>query len=186
MATYSRRLTRKRSSRSAEFMYLLIVLAAGAATAWWAGQQGALNLSAIQTVASVLGITETVGTTRPVGYSQAREQEAGAPPAPYCRPGETPAFANGLAALKQQVGNVMGTPVECEHAASIVGDTVQQTSTGLAAYNSLTNTDTFTDGWHHWALTPNGLVAWDGTESQPPLQATPPLDTAATTPDGTQ
>ena len=167
-------------------MYLLVVLVAGAATAWWAGQQAAMNLSAIQTVAAVLGINEKVGTTRPVGYSQAREQTADTPAAPYCQPGQTPAFVNGLATLKEQVGDVMGAPVECEHLASVVGDTVQQTSTGLAAYNSLTNTDTFTDGWRHWALTPNGLVRWEGTESQPPVQAASPADTAAAPPDGTQ
>jgi hypothetical protein len=181
MAAYSRRFTRKRSRRSAEFMYLLVVLAAGAATAWWAGQQAKLNLSVIQTAAAFAGMTETVGTTRPVGYSQAREQVEHAPAAaPYCEAGQTPAFANGMAALKQQIGDAMGTPVECEHAASVVGDTVQQTTTGLAAYNSLTNTETFTDGWRHWARTPSGLVSWEGTESQPPPA------TATSSPDGAQ
>ena len=72
----------------------------------------------------------------------------------------------------------MGVPIECEHASSGGGNTVQQTSTGLAAYNSLTNTDTFTDGWHHWALTPNVLVTWEGPEAQPPRQA-PASNTAA-------
>ena len=151
-------------------MWLLVVLTAGAATAWWAGSLAGLNLSIIQTAAAVLGIDEKVGITHEVGYSvvHAPSDQASAP---YCKSGETPAFTNGLAALHQQIGNVMGVPTECEHATSPTGDTVQQTSTGLAAFNSLTNTETFTDGWHHWALTPNGLVAWDGTEASPPLQA---------------
>jgi len=149
-------------------MYLLVVLAAGVATAYWAGHTIGMNLSAIQTVAAVLGINETVGTTREVGYTPARADAQATPAAPYCAPGEQPGFSNGMATLHAQVGDAMGTPVECEHPASVVGDTVQQTSTGLAAYSSITNTESFTDGWHHWALGPNGLVAWDGTSADPP------------------
>jgi hypothetical protein len=77
-----------------------------------------------------------------------------------------------MAALRAQVGDAMGNPVECEHGGSVVGDTVQQTSTGLATYSSMTNTETFTDGWHHWELGPNGLVAWEGTSADPPPQST--------------
>jgi len=166
MAYVSRRLTRKRSPLSAEFMCLLVVLAAGVVTAWWAGHTIGMNLSVIETVASVLGLNERTGSTHQVGYSL---EGKSAPPAPYCQLGEAPAFANGLAALKQQVGNVMGAPLECEHADSSAGDTVQQTSTGLAAYRASTNTASFTDGWRHWALTPGGLTSWEGTESDPPL-----------------
>jgi hypothetical protein len=171
MAAYRRHLVHKRSPLSAEFMYLLVVLVAGAATAWFAAHQIGMNLSVIETVASVLGINETVGTPHAVGYSQAQTDSADSALPPYCQSGTTPAFVNGLAALKQQIGDVMGTPLECEHVANVQGDTVQQTSTGLAAYDSLTNTDTFTDGWHHWALTSDGVVSWEGTESRPPVQA---------------
>ena len=52
----------------------------------------------------------------------------------------------------------MGAPLECEHPASGNGDTIQQTTTGLAAYTSATNTVSFTDGWRHWAITPSGFV----------------------------
>jgi hypothetical protein len=79
-----------------------------------------------------------------------------------------PAFALGLSGLKQQLGDSMGTPVECEHAISASGDTVQQTTTGLAAYDKATNTVSFTDGWRHWAITPRGFVAWEGSDSNPP------------------
>jgi hypothetical protein len=152
-------------------MYLIVVLMAATATAWFAAQQIGMNLSVIETLASLLGITETVGTTHPVGYPQVETDLSDSSLPPYCQAGKTPAFVNGLAALKQQIGDVMGTPLECEHVASAQGDTVQQTSTGLAAYDSLTNTDTFTDGWHHWALTLDGVVTWEGTDSGPPLQA---------------
>jgi hypothetical protein len=149
-------------------MYLLVVVAAAVATAYWAGHSIGMNLSVISTAASVLGIDETV-STQPVGYSEARaEAQAAEVIAPYCQPGQQPGFSNGLAELHAQVGDAMGTPVECEHSASVVGDTVQQTSTGLAAYDSLTNTETFTDGWRHWELSADGLVTWQGTSAEPP------------------
>jgi hypothetical protein len=164
---YISRHARRRSPLSAEFMYLLVVLVAGAATAWWAGQMLGMDLSAINDVASVLGIGETLGKTRPVGYTQAGTDEQA--PAPYCNPGQAPAFSKGFSELKQQVGDVMGAPVECEHVSSDAGDTIQQTTTGLAAYYKATNTLTFTDGWRHWAIAPNGFVTWEGTQSDPPL-----------------
>jgi hypothetical protein len=169
MAYLSRRAARKRSALSAEFMYLLIVLAAGAATAVWAGQKLGTDLSAITTVASVLGLTERIGHTRPVGYSAPTAEQQAAATVAFCNPGQIPAFSLGLGTLKQRVGDTMGAPVECEHSSSEAGDTLQQTTTGLAAYYSLTNTVTFTDGWRHWAITPNGYVTWEGTQSQPPV-----------------
>jgi hypothetical protein len=173
MAYINRRAAQKRSTFSAEFMYLLVVLAAGVATAYWAGHKLGMDLSAVTTVASVLGLTETTGVTRPVGYSSTQTAAEPGQAAPYCNPGQTPAFAGGMLALEQRVGAAMGAPVECEHAVSAVGDTVQQTTAGLAAYYNLTNTSTFTDGWHHWAVTPSGYVTWEGTESQPPAASGP-------------
>jgi hypothetical protein len=140
-------------------MYLLVVLAAGLVTAGWAGQRLGMDLSIIETVVSVLGLDESASSPS-VGYVE--------PQAPYCGVGEQPAFSNGLATLKEQVGEPMGRPVECEHATSATGDTAQQTTTGLAAYDKASNTVSFTDGWHHWALTANGLVTWDGTQASPP------------------
>lgn len=188
MATYSRRFTRKRSSVfSPEFMCLLVLVAASVTTVWYAGHKLVVNLSIVETAANFLGMTQAPAATRQVGYSPAREQEAevqapaatAATGAPYCPAGETPAFANGIGALKQQLGGAMGTPVECEHAASVRGDTIQQTSTGLAAYNGTTNIVTFTNGWRHWALTADGLVTWDGTEADPPERAAPPGEAGA-------
>ena len=51
----------------------------------------------------------------------------------------------------------MGQPLECEHADSVSGDTLQRTTTGLAFYQNASNSVTFTDGSTHWVLTPNGV-----------------------------
>lgn len=141
-------------------MYLLVVLAAGVMTAYWAAHQIGMDLSGIQTIAAVLGVDEKAPSSPAVGYVQ--------PQAPYCKDGQQPAFLNGMAALDRQIGSVMGDPVECEHGASADGSTEQQTTTGLATYNGVTGTMTFTDGWRHWALTPRGMVTWEGDTSTPP------------------
>ncbi len=62
----------------------------------------------------------------------------------------------------------MGTPVECEHTNPVNGDSLQQTTTGLAFYRKSTNTPTFTNGSEHWALTPTGTVYWTGGSIDPP------------------
>jgi hypothetical protein len=161
--------TLRKRSGSPELMYLFIVLAAGVATALWAGRIVGMDLSGISTVASVLGLTETGRITHgAAGYSLNAAADRSAPTAPFCEPGQVPAFAAGLSGLKLQLGDTMGTPVECEHAVSPIGDTIQQTTTGLAVFNKLTNTVSFTDGWRHWAITPRGSVAWEGTDSTPP------------------
>ena len=166
---YISRHARRRSTTSAESLYLVIVLTAGLLTAWWAGHRIGIDLSAISTVAAVLGLDERTGTTHMVGYSPTQaDSRSGL--AAYCDAGRAPAFSPALSNLREYVGDAMGNPVECEHPGSVVGDTVQQTSTGLAAYSSITNTETFTDGWHHWALGPNGLEVWDGTSADPPAQ----------------
>jgi hypothetical protein len=167
MSYHNRRATRK-GQGGAELMYLLVVLAAGAATAWWAGHQIGTDLSSLGTAASILGITETGRLTHgAVGYTQGAAK-TGEVPAPYCNPGQKPSFALGLAQLKERLGNTMGAPIECEHPASPNGDTIQTTTTGLAAYTASTNTASFTDGWRHWAITPNGFVTWEGVSPDPP------------------
>jgi hypothetical protein len=88
--------------------------------------------------------------------------------APHCAPGEEPQFVLGFAFLKSQLGDVMGEPLECEHPNPDNGDTLQQTSTGLAFYRLATNTPTFTDGWNHWAWTAAGMVQWAGAAVDPP------------------
>jgi hypothetical protein len=139
---------------------LLVVVAAAVGTAYWGAHRLGIDLSVIETAAPFLGVDQSAAAPPVVGHVD--------PPAAYCPAGKQPAFSNGLAELKQQVGDAMGTPVECEHPASAAGNTVQQTTTGLAAYDKASNTVSFTDGWQHWALTPAGLVTWEGDESNPP------------------
>src|SRR6188508_47196 len=91
--------------------------------------------------------------------------------APFCGPGARPQFSNGFAALKASLGPVMGEPVECEHSDGDSPDILQQTTTGLAFWRKSTNTPTFTDGYRHWALMPQGLVAWEGSSIDPPSTA---------------
>jgi hypothetical protein len=55
--------------------------------------------------------------------------------APYCPPGEGPAFVLGFAELRQRLGDTMGEPAECEHSNPENGHSVQQTTTGLAIYD---------------------------------------------------
>jgi len=104
----------------------------------------------------VVAVVIAVMTTNPVGA------------AAYCAPGQDPEFVLGFAFMKAQLGDVMGDPLECEHANPENGDTLQQTSTGLAFYRKSTNTPTFTDGWTHWAWTATGLVTWTGARIDPP------------------
>jgi hypothetical protein len=187
--SYPNRYPSGRRAGSAEFFGLLLVLAAGAATFWWAGHKIGMDLSSLATAATVLGIRDThplrydprtasqpttlqiADTTTATAEEEVEataEQDALAVSAPHCNPGQAPAFVHGLGALKEHLGDTMGTPLECEHSSTAIGDTVQQTSTGLAAYNKQTNTVTFTDGWRHWALQGDTLVSWEGTQSDPP------------------
>ena len=168
--SYSHRRGTKKSAGSAELMYLLVVLAAGLATAWWAGHKLGTDLSSITSLASILGLTETGRIAHgAAGYQPNVEVQASEPAAAaYCNPGQAPAFAVSLTDLKKVVGDAIGTPLECEHPISAIGDTIQQTSTGLVAYSKLTNTVSFTDGWRHWAMTPRGPVTWEGTDPNPP------------------
>ena len=94
--------------------------------------------------------------------------------APYCLTPAPPAFEGRLAELKAVIGDVMGDPVECAHIDSVSGDLVQQTTTGLAYVRTATGVPTFTNGSHHWAITPMGLVEWDGPEADPPGAIAPP------------
>jgi hypothetical protein len=170
MSYLNRHASTKKSAGSAELMYLVIVLAAGIATAWWAGHRIGMDLSSLTTAASMLGLTDTgrqahgaVGYTPRPDVAQANEAVA-----PYCATGQAPSFSPSALGLQQQIGAVMGSPVECEHAVSVSGDTVQQTTAGLVAYKQATNTTSFTDGWRHYAVTSGGLATWEGPESDPP------------------
>jgi hypothetical protein len=108
---------------------------------------------------------------------------ASAQAAPHCEPGQTPQFIFGFASLKVQLREAMGDPVSCEYAdPNGTGDTLQDTSTGLAFWRKSTNTPTFTNGATHWGLAASGVVTWTGTSIDPPVAAfepTPPAPAPA-------
>jgi hypothetical protein len=171
MLQMSRRTGRMRGTGRAELVGLALVLIAGVATAWWAGGRitSHLDISGLTGFARVLGIFDvSQPLRREEGTPIQQQQPAVTATAAYCQPGQQPAFAMGAADLKQQLGDTVGAPLECEHPVSGTGDTIQQTTTGLVMYRAATNTVMFTDGWRHWALTPRGMVRWEGTASDPP------------------
>jgi hypothetical protein len=167
MLQMSRRTARPRRTGRAELVGLALVLVAGLATAWWAAGRLALgvDISGLHTIARVLG-----DVSQPLrGHEGASVQSNLSPPTgAYCQPGQAPSFALGVASLKQRLGDTMGAPLECEHPVSANGDTIQHTTTGLVVYRAATNTVMFTDGWRHWALTPQGMVSWEGHDADPP------------------
>ncbi len=98
-----------------------------------------------------------------------------------CGPGGPPQFVFGFADLKSRLGDAMGDPATCEFPdPSGSGDIHQGTTTGLAFWRKSTNTPTFTNGSDHWALTPDGLVAWTGDTVDPP--GSPPSPTPSPVP----
>lgn len=87
----------------------------------------------------------------------------------HCPPGQAPRFVFGFADLKAFIGLRMGDPLTCEFPdPNGTGDIHQRTSTGLAFWRKSTNTPTFTNGWEHWALTPEGVITWVGPTIDPP------------------
>jgi hypothetical protein len=74
----------------------------------------------------------------------------------FCPAGQVPHFQYGFAFLKQQLGETMGEPLQCEHY-DAAGNAFQQTTTGQAAYQKETNRMTFSTGHDVWTWTPEGL-----------------------------
>lgn len=61
----------------------------------------------------------------------------------FCAAGELPQFRFGFAAFKQQMGAMVGDPLECEHYDE-QGNAYQSTTTGLLFYHKSTGQITFT------------------------------------------
>ncbi len=104
--------------------------------------------------------------TRPTAGAIETEVTPTLPPvlAPHCPPGKQVQFVLGFAELKRELGDIMGDPVECEHVNPENGDTVQQTTSGLAVFRKRDGQLAFTDGWQHWARTPDGIATWTGDQ----------------------
>lgn len=83
-----------------------------------------------------------------------------------------PQFVAGFAMLKQQLGPIMGRPLEDEQPSPDSCDTQQRTDTGLAYWRCSTDLMSFVaaDGEFHWAW--NGqVVSWRGATPDPPIDA---------------
>jgi hypothetical protein len=135
---------------------ILVVLGAvavAATTARWAN------------AAIVLPSSEGVIT----GQRHAERPLVGAEPA---KPGaaDCAAFRAEFAALKNTLSETIGQPLECPHVDAATGDTLQRTSTGLAIFRRQSQTPTFTDGYHRWALSAGGVVTWQGDALDPPSE----------------
>jgi hypothetical protein len=87
--------------------------------------------------------------------------------AAFCELGETPTFAAGFALLSGDLGEVMGTPIECENPDPSAQYRLQRTSMGEALYHLPTNRTFITNGQDIWAVTPDGLVQWPAAERSP-------------------
>jgi hypothetical protein len=166
-----------------------LVLVLGAFFATWSLviRSVGVDMSGLNTLAALSGLgrgqpprgpvrqdartIETAGLRVP-GAAAATQQGG------FCEPGEAPAFGTALGALRSQVGDDMGNPIECAHRDPANGDMLQRTSTGLAVYRESTNQLWFTDGWRHWAMTATGgVVMWEGTDADAPMGATTPAAT---------
>jgi uncharacterized protein with LGFP repeats len=93
--------------------------------------------------------------------------------APFCAEEQSVDWLDAFAPLSAQLGEAMGDPIECPHPATDGGDTVQQTSTGLAILRTPSGLPSFTNGTTHFALTDLGLVTWTGASLDPPRPALP-------------
>ncbi|HET6317130.1 MAG TPA: hypothetical protein VFG86_11775 [Chloroflexota bacterium] len=103
-----------------------------------------------------------------------------AQPAPFCLDGQVPTLEPALMELNEQIGGVLGDPLECLHVDPDTGDLIQHTSGGLAVLQPATNLAGFVSGDEHWQLTPQGVAYW--VELTSPSDVAPPQPADATQP----
>jgi hypothetical protein len=166
-----------------------LVVASIPLTMWWWSRAvwGDFSFSFLDNLAPYVGFSSTpehplvgsevpqVDTTPIAAASTASSEHSATPTRAYCPPGQAPSFVLGFGQLKQRLGATMGDPLECEHVNAANGDTLQQTTTGLAVYRPSSGELQFTDGWRHWALGSSGIVAWAGTDQPPAAPSPTPL-----------
>jgi hypothetical protein len=93
-----------------------------------------------------------------------------AAPGAACSPAEKPlpVLVPPVIMLMAVLGQTVGEPLECVHGNVENADLLQQTSTGLLVYRTLSGTAVFTNGYVHWAMTSDGLLRWFGSGLDPP------------------
>jgi len=87
-----------------------------------------------------------------------------------CPLGQSPAFTEGFAGLRERLGDRMGDAATCERYMPN-GDSIQFTTEGMLYYLARSNTPTFTQADVHFALTPAGFVQWQAHQVEPPANA---------------
>jgi hypothetical protein len=97
----------------------------------------------------------------------------------FCDEGELPTAGTAFSALQPLLAEVIGEPIECDHAADN-GDLLQQTTSGLAFVQAETQAPHFTNGSEHWALVDGDLAYRAETLAEAPAQpvAMPPPEPA--------
>jgi hypothetical protein len=107
---------------------------------------------------------------------------AAAQAAPYCQADETPAFDGPLAALHDQLAELMGDPLSCPFVDPSGGGIQQQTTTGLAWVQPDSGATFFSDGQQKWTLSADGTAQ---RVDQPAVAAPAATATPAPTPEPT-
>jgi hypothetical protein len=101
-----------------------------------------------------------------------------------CPTEEPVQFAPALVRLQSLVGEPMGAPRSCSFQ-DADGDTLQQTTTGLALYRPSTDLALFSNGQQFWTLTGGELQQWTGNWHEgfgPPPPAGAPAPTRVALP----
>jgi hypothetical protein len=148
---YRREVGRRGAARSG----VIVVMIGALAVIAWTGTSAPVDLRTLTGVPSALGFT--------MFSPKLVHGQSGYPAPPFanvslaCDP-TSPTFALGMASLKGRLQDSMGDPTECEHPVDATGNTIQATTTGVAAYLAASQTVTFTDGTHRWALTAGTLL----------------------------
>jgi hypothetical protein len=149
---------RRNTRHGSDRVGILLVAAAFACVLIWAGEQVVLDLEGVATVTASLGFTMSSSQPTRGRPGFAAPLIADLPLTGACDP-QRPRFQQGIADLKSRLGLIMGEPRECEHAVNSDGDTVQVTTTGIAAYSQNPQRLTFTDGSQLWVFAGGVLTA---------------------------
>jgi hypothetical protein len=84
-------------------------------------------------------------------------------------------FVGGFASLNEQLGAIMGDPLESQRGDGNACDIQQLTTTGMAYWLCALGAPAFVaspDGSHHWALIGDQMVEWFGPTADPPSETT--------------
>jgi hypothetical protein len=79
---------------------------------------------------------------------------------PYCGQDQSPTFGPAFATLVEQLGDIVGEPLDCEHADESSQLVVQATTTGNLFRDPSDGSVGFSNGVDRWIVGPDGAVVW--------------------------